>query len=409
MASALHTRTGTFSALRHGNFRLYFGGQFIAISGMWMQTVALGWLVYFLTRSELWLGLVACAAGLPALLLSPFAGVVADRFRRRDILLFTQTIEMVLAFVLAWLTLVGLVQVWHVILLAFIEGSVRALDGPARQAFIKDMVGAEDLSSGITLNAIMINGGRIVGPAFAGLLLGTVGAGWCFLLRGVATLAVLTSLLVMHLPPRIRQIQSASPLTQIREGWHFARGHEVIAPLILLSAVTSVFAINVITVLPSFAATVLNSPINGYSVLSMVQGVGAILAGLALGLLTGQVGRGRFIMWMAVLTSVVLFALSRTTQVPPAALLMGLTGFCFVGFFVATNTALQDVVPDEFRGRVMSLFTLTFLGLTPFGALALGMIAERAGTSDALALYALLNGLLCLVILLRWPGLRAVK
>ncbi len=410
MATLSHApQQGTFSALRHHNFRLYFGGQFISISGMWMQTVAQGWLVYHLTRSELMLGLVACAAGLPSLLFSPFAGVIVDRFHRRSILLVTHTLEMILALVLAWLTLSGLVQVWHVLLLALCDGVVKTFDAPARQSFIKDMVGPEDLPSGITLNSLMVNGARIIGPAFAGMLLVTVGAGWCFFYNGISFLAVLVSMLFMHLPPMMFNPRRASPLQEMREGWHYSRHHPVITPLLLLAAVVSVFAVNMVTVMPSFAATVLHSPINGYSTLSTSQGIGAVMGALMLAFLTRRWGRGRLAAVMTIELSLACILLSRMTLVPLAALFIGMVGMGFVLFFVTANTMLQNAVPDEFRGRVMSLFTLTFLGLTPFAALAMGYIAERIGTPNTMTLYGLLNGLFCVLILLRWPDVRAIE
>ncbi|MBZ0293254.1 MAG: MFS transporter [Anaerolineae bacterium] len=398
------SQTGTFSALRHTNFKLYFGGQLVSITGTWMQALAQGWLVYYLTQSEGWLGIVACAAGAPSLILSPFAGVVVDRFRRRDILLFTQTLEMTLAFVLAWLTLTGTVQVWHVVVLALLGGILRTLDAPARQAFIRDLVGMEDLDSGVTLNSLMVNGGRIIGPAFAGALLATVGAGWCFFLNGATFLAVLLSLVIMRVPRAVTAIRRASPLAQMREGVQFSRGHITIAPLILMSAVMSLFAVNMVTVLPAFAAKVLNSPIDGYSVLSTAQGIGAVVGALGSVWLTHRFGHGWVVSFILIAISVVVFLLSRMTSIVPAAVFMGLMGACYVLFFVNINTLIQKQVPDEFRGRVMSLFTLTFLGLTPFGALAMGFIAESIGTPNTMALYGLLNGLLGAFILLRWSG-----
>ena len=185
MASAAQVAPSrTFSALRHSNFRWYFGGQLISISGSWMQVLAQGWLVFELTHSELALGIVAGAAGIPSIFLSPFAGVVVDRFSRRTLLLLTQTLQMILAFILAALVFADTVQVWHIVLLALLLGLTKIVDAPARQAFIKDMVGPEDMSSGITLNSIMVNGGRVVGPALAGVLLASLGAGWCFFVNG---------------------------------------------------------------------------------------------------------------------------------------------------------------------------------------------------------------------------------
>lgn len=395
-------RQGTFSALRHRNFRWYFVGQLVSISGLWMQSVAQGWLVFQLTRSELALGMVACAAGIPSLLLSPFAGVVVDRFPRRSLLLATQTLQMALAFILAALVITEAVQVWHIVLLAFILGVSNSVDAPARQAFIKDMVGPEDMSSGITLNSLMANGARVFGPAVAGLLLATVGAGWCFFVNGATFLAVLLSLIVMQVPNPVPGVGRGSAILQMREGLGYSRQHQTILPLLLLAAVFSTFAVNVITLLPAFADVVLHAPVNGLSLLSTAQGIGAVLAGLTLAALSSRLGRGRVASIMIMMASLSMLLLSQTRALDVGVLLMGLFGFSLVLFFVNVNTMIQNEVLDHYRGRVLSLFTLTFLGLTPLGALVLGLLAEVAGTPSALALYGLINGLLGLLILIRW-------
>src|SRR5579859_3682164 len=198
---AEETRRSMLSALRHRNFQLYFGGQLVSTSGTWMQTVAQSFLVFELTQSELWLGVVACAAGLPALVLSPFAGVIVERSARRRLLIFTQSAQMILAFILSVLTFTNTVQVWHVVVLALLLGVVNSIDAPARQSFVIDMVGREDLSSGIALNSLMFNLSRVVGPTAAGLALATVGTAWCFFLNGVSFLAVIISLFAMHVTP----------------------------------------------------------------------------------------------------------------------------------------------------------------------------------------------------------------
>lgn len=393
-----------FSAMRHSDFRWYFFGQLISISGTWMQSVAQGWLVFELTHSEFALGVVAFAAGIPSLLLSPFAGVLVDRFPRRNILLWTQTIQMILAFILAILVFAGTVQVWHITLLAFLLGMTRCVDAPARQSFIKDMVGTDDMSSGITLNSIMVNGGRVVGPALAGGLLISVGAGWCFFINGATFLAVLVSLLVIH--PRFHSVGAGhgSPLGQMREGLAFSRQHETILPLLLLAAVGSVFAANTITLLPALADTVLHAPVNGLSTLSITQGIGAVIAGLMLTMLVNRYGHGRVVSIMVLLLSVTMILLARTAVLEISGLLMAIYGFAFVLFFVNTNTMIQHEVPDEVRGRVMSLFTLTFLGLTPMGALVIGWLANIIGTPETLIICGIINGALGSLIVAHWRG-----
>jgi MFS family permease len=369
-----------------------------------MQTVAQGWLVFHLTQSELYLGLVACAAGLPALLISPYAGVLVDRTSRRTILIVTQTVQMLLALILAFLTFAGLVQVWHVISLAFVLGIVQAFDAPARQTFVKDMVGPESLVSGISLNSTMFNTARIVGPTTAGIVLAAFGPAWCFLLNSLSFLAVIGSLLLMNFRPSIKREPGTSPLAQLIEGLRFTREHDLIKPVILLSAVTSVLCVNIVTLLPAFADTVLRSPIEGYATVSTTQGVGAVFAGL-LAVFVSRFGRGRVVAGMNLMLCLSVLIVSRTAHVAPAAALMAVVGFSLILMFITMNTMIQTIVPDQYRGRVMSLYTLTFFGLAPFGALALGFLASQVGVPDALALYAILNGALVLAILARWPAL----
>ena len=393
-----------FSAMQHRDFRWYFVGQLISISGTWMQSVAEGWLVFQLTRSELALGAVAFSAGIPSLLLSPFAGAVVDRFPRRSILLCTQAIQMLLSVILTVLVFTNSIQVWHIMLMAFMLGMTRCVDAPARQSFIKDMVGREDMSSGITLNSIMVNGGRIVGPAMAGFFLATVGAGWCFFFNAASFLAVLVSLFVIHPRFHIPNTIIGSPLGRVREGLSFSRHHNTILPLLLLAAVGSSFAANTVTLLPALADTVLHAPVDGLSILSVAQGVGAVIAGLILTWLVNHFGHGRVVSVMVLLLSISMILLAQSVVLEVSALLMVVFGFGFVLFFVNTNTMIQYEVPDEVRGRVMSLFSLTFLGLTPLSALVIGGLANEAGTQVALVICGVINGLLGLAILLRWRG-----
>lgn len=400
-ASAAHT--STFAALRYANYRLYFAGQLVSLSGSWMQVVAQGWLVFHLTRSELWLGIVAAAAGLPSIVISPFAGVLIDRFSRRAILLATQVVLMALAAVMAALTLSSAVQVWHVVVLAALAGVANAVDAPARQAFVRDMVGRENITSGVALNSMMFNSARIVGPTIAGLTLATVGAGWCFFINAVSFLAAIVALLLMHLEGApAPSVKGVPPLTALRDGVRYSRQHSAIGPLLLLSSVTCLFAVNIVSVLPAFAAVTLRSPVQGYSTLSTAQGIGAVLGALALAFIGRTFGRGHVVSAMVLLIMTAALGLATTTAVLPAALCMTVLGFSVVMFFVNINTLIQDQVPDEYRGRVLSLYTLTFLGFSPIGSLALGTLANHVGTPPAIALYGALNGALGLLVLLRW-------
>jgi MFS family permease len=398
-----------FSALRYRNFQLYFGGQLVSTSGTWMQIVAQSALVFALTKSELWLGVVACAGGLPSLLLSPFAGVIVERARRQRILIYTQTVQMLLAFILSALVFAQTVQVWHIVILALLLGTTNAIDAPARQAFVIDMVGREDLPSGIQLNALMFNVSRVIGPSAAGLALATVGVGWCFFLNGASFLAVIISLFIMRVPSGERRIGSISPLTQLKDGVRFARGHSTIAPLLLLATCTSLFASNATTLFPAFAGTVLNSPEQAYAALVTANGIGAVLAATLVTTLGRRLGRGRIATIMSMISCVSLGLLAVTgnpAHISPSLFFGLIYGFSLILQFITMNTLLQTEVPNEFRGRVMSLYTLTFFGIAPFGALALGIIAQAIGTPVALLGLAVLGGVSNVLILSRATALR---
>ena len=400
---------GMFSALRNRNFQLYFGGQLVSTSGTWMQTVAQSALVFALTKSELWLGIVACAAGLPSLLLSPFAGVIVERVRRQHILIITQTSQMLLAFILSALVFAQAVQVWHIVILALLLGVTNAIDAPARQAFVIDMVGREDLSSGIQLNSLMFNVSRIIGPSLAGIALATVGAGWCFFLNGASFLAVIISLFVMRVVVEEQRISSISPLIQLRDGLRFARSHSTIAPLLILATSASLFASNAATLLPAFAGTVLNSPEQGYAAVLTANGIGAVLAASLVSTLGRRFGRGRIVTIMSMVACLALGLLAITgnsRHISPSLLFALVYGFSLILQFITMNTLLQTEVPNEFRGRVMSLYTLTFFGIAPFGALFLGLAAQVIGTPVALIGLAILGGVANVLILSRAPALR---
>jgi len=410
MASIAQPQSGlqarTLSALQYPNFRLYFIGQLISLSGSWMQIIAQGWLVFNLTQSELWLGIVACAAGLPSLVLSPFAGVVVDRFPRRNILLFSQTMQMILALTLAALTFANIVQVWHIVMLAFLLGITNAIDAPSRQTIIADLVDKQHLTSGIALNSIMFNASRVVGPAAAGIALTQVGPAWCFLLNGLSFLAVIAMLLIMQINQNVSRIGNFAPLERLKEGLRFSRHHATIAPLLLLAITASLFTINIQTLLPAFADLVLHSPKAAYAAMSTAVGAGAVVAAVLMAALGRRFGRGRVVFAMTFFVPIIGIVVSRTANADLAALLMGLFGFGIILQFVTVNTLIQSEVPDEFRGRVMSLYTLTWFGVAPFGALGLGVIAQIIGTPPAMLIYTLLGGILGVFIMLRAPRLR---
>jgi MFS family permease len=402
------SQTRTLAALRYPNFRLYFIGQLISLSGTWMQTVAERWLVFNLTKSELWLGIVACAAGIPSLVLSPFAGVVVDRFSRRKILLISQTVQMILAFIMAGLSFTNTIQVWHIVFLAFLLGVTNAIDAPSRQAIIVDLVGRKDLTSGITLNSIMFNSARVFGPVAAGVALVQFGPAWCFFINGTSFIAVIFMLWIMKVDGSVRFVGDFAPLERLKEGLQYARRHATIAPLLILAGITSLLTINLSTLLPAFADEVLHSPKIAYSSMMMSWGVGAVISGIIMSLLAHRFGRGRVVYAMVIFVSIVAVIFSFATDINLAVFLMGLYGFGIILEFVAVNTLIQNEVPDEFRGRVMSLYTLTFFGVAPFGALGLGLLAQAIGTPLAMAIYAIIGGILSFYVMFRSPKVRSL-
>ena len=401
-ATTLTPRKSTLSALKSPNFRLYFAGQLVSLSGTWMQNVAQGFLVFKLTRSELWLGIVACAAGLPLILLAPVAGVVVERVPRRTLMMFTQTVQMILAFILTYLTFTDTVQTAHIVVLAFCLGVTNALDAPARQTFVVEMVGREDLQSGIALNSILNSASRVLGPTAAGLALVKFGPAWCFLINGLSFLAVLISLFFMSVPYAIAYVGGTPPLKLMREGLQFARHHEVVAPLLLLTAAVGLFTIPIIQLFPAFADLVLNSPKDGYATISAAQGIGSVVGGVLVACLAHRIGRGRVIFLSVILGAIATVVFAFQSNLLIAAVMCLLTGVFLIIEVVSLNTLLQTVVPDAYRGRVLSLYTLTFLGLAPFSALALGGLATVLGTSTALGIYGVLGGVMSLAVLLRW-------
>jgi MFS family permease len=398
-------RQGTFTALHNPNFRMYFFGQLISMSGTWMQRVALGYLVFQLTRSEFTLGLVACASGIPVLLVSPFAGVVVERLPRRYLLFLTQTAQMILAFILALLVFTNAVQTWHIFVLALLLGLTNAFDAPARQTIVADLVGLENLPSGIAVNSMIVNGSRVLGPAVAGLFLTAFGAAWCFLLNGVSFLAVLFTLAVIHIPDIERPKTTPHVFLEFREGLRFARHHQVVLALLLLAVNGGLFSWSIVELYPAFADRILHSPKEGLAILSVASGLGALIAGLMVTYFTKITGRGRYIAYVAVGTSLFMALMTYTLTVPLAALMSFIGGFCIISYFVTINTTLQITIPPEFRGRVLSLYTLAIMGFTPFGSLLLGSIAESIGTPQAMRLYAVVSFAVSMIIIVKLPAL----
>jgi MFS family permease len=369
----------TLRALRHRNFQLFFSGQLISLIGTWMQTTAQAWLVYKITNSPLQLGAVGFASQFPVFLVAPLGGIVADRFNRQRVVVGTQVASMILALILAVLTLTHTVQVWHIFVLAALLGVVNAFDIPGRQAFLVDMVGREDLMNAIALNSSMFNGARIIGPAVAGILVAKIGEGWCFFANGISYVAVIIGLLMMRVQRPARRAAPASPWAHLIEGFRFVFRTAPMRAILLLLGLVSLVAMPYTILMPIFADKILHGGARGLGILMGATGVGALLAALTLASRTGVHGLGRWVAFSCAGfgVSLILFSWSRNFWLSAALLLP--VGFGMMLQMSSSNTLIQAMVPDHLRGRVMAVYSMMFMGMAPFGAFLGGASADRLG------------------------------
>jgi len=394
-------------ALHHRNFRLFIAGQLISLIGTWMQSIAQSWLVYRLTGSALLLGSVGFAGQIPVFLLAAIGGTVADRYSRHRVVIGTQTASMVLAFILAVLTLTGRIQVWQIFVLSALLGVVNAFDIPTWQAFIVELVGKEDLMNAIALNSSMFNGARIVGPAISGVLVASIGEGWCFFANGVSYVAVIVGLLLMKVQAIHRPARFGSLLHHILEGFRFVRRANPIRALLYLLGLVSLVGMPYAVLMPIFADKILHGGARGLGILMGATGVGALLGALSLAARSGLQGLGRWVGYSCAGfgLSLILFALSRSFWLSVAFLLPA--GFSMMVQMASSNTLVQAMAPDQLRGRVMAVYSMMFMGMVPFGAFFAGLLAEKLGAPLTVALGALGCLVGSAVFLLRLPGLRA--
>ncbi len=372
-----------FTALRHPNYRLWFWGQIVSLFGTWMQSTALGFLVFDLTRSPAYLGLVGFATGLPTWIFMLYAGVIADRLPRRSLLLVTQSVMMALAFVVAGLTFLHWIQAWHVLVLAFLLGVANAFEAPARQSFILEMVTPEDMTNAIALNSALFNTAMAMGPMAGGLVYAFFGPAWCFTINAVSFIAVIVALKRMELPAFVPKPSRNSALADLREGLAYVAAHPLIRTIIGLIGTVSLFGISFVTLMPAWAVRVLGGDAKTNGFLQSARGLGALAAAL----LIASLGRFRFrgkLLTLGTITlpvAAALFALSRWT--PLSLLLIFGAGMATILIFNLSNALVQTNAPDALRGRIMSAYTLVFFGLMPLGALGVGVTAEKIGQRAA--------------------------
>jgi MFS family permease len=372
-----------------------------------MQSVAQSWLVYRLTGSATLLGVVGFCSQIPVFLLAPVGGAVADRRNRHRILVATQTAALILAFVLAALTLTHRIQVIHVFLLAALLGIVNAFDIPTRQAFVVEMVGKEDLTNAIALNSSMVNGARIVGPAIAGILVATIGEGWCFFLNGVSYVAVIAGLLMMHIARTATPPRPASAVADILEGFQFVTGSPPVRALMLLLGLVSLTGMPYAVLMPVFADQILHRGSSGLGILMGASGFGAFLGAFSLAVRRGWRGLGTWVAYASVGFGLALIAFAFSRWFVVSVLLLVPVGFSMMVEMASSNTLLQMMVPDELRGRVMAVYSMMFMGMAPIGALLAGSLAGRWGAPRTVAAGGAICALGALIFRWRLPRLRS--
>jgi MFS family permease len=398
----------TFAALQYRNYRLWFFGQMTSLFGTWMQSTAQGYLAFELTHSTAFLGYVSFASGLPSWLLILFGGVVADRVPRRWLIVVTQTLQMLLAFVLALLAFLRVVQPWHIIALAFLLGVTNAFDTPARQSFVLELVERQHLTNAIALNSTMFNTAVVVGPAAAGLAYAAFGPAWCFFLNGVSFIAVIVALILMRLKPPPVRTRHTSALIELQEGLRYTMGQPIIRALVAMMSISAVFGVSYGTLFPAWAVEVLHGDATTNGLLVSARGVGSLIAALFIAS-TAHAGRkGRILTLGTFLFPVTLLGFALARSLPASLFFLVAAGGAQVLFGNLANALVQAQSADELRGRVMAIYSLTFMGLQPLGGLLVGVAAQGIGEPITVALAAVISLALAVGMWVRAPAVRAL-
>ncbi|MFA4947978.1 MAG: MFS transporter [Candidatus Krumholzibacteriia bacterium] len=376
-----------FRALGSRNYRLFFAGQGISLIGTWMQQIAMIWLVYRLTHSAFLLGVVGFAGQIPTFLFAPFTGVLADRWNRHRTIVVTQTLALLQAATLAILVLTGTAQVWHLVALAVILGTINALDMPVRQSFIVQMIERkEDLGNAIALNSTMVTATRLLGPSIAGILIGAFGEGICFLVNAISYVAVIAALLAMRVAPPPARPANGRMIDGLKAGFAYVAGFAPVRDILLLLAFISLMGMPYYILMPVFAKDVLGGGAHTLGFLMGASGLGALVGTIYLATRKSIRGFGRIISAAATVFGVGLIAFSLSHVVWLSMILVFVAGLGMMAQMACSNTIIQTIVDDDKRGRVMSLFTMAFIGMAPFGSLFAGALASRIGAPNTLAI-----------------------
>ncbi len=393
-------------ALGYYNYRLWFVGQLVSLVGTWMETTAQGFLIYQLTNSPAYLGIVGFASGVPSLLFMLFGGVVADRIPRRTLLVITQTTLMCFSFIVAALTFTGLVQPWHIVILALGVGTANAFDAPARQSFVLEMVEREHLGNAIALNSTMFQMATVVGPAVAGVTYAVVGPAWCFTLNGLSFIAVIVALLLMKIKPQPVKMRVNSAVEQLKEGLGYVYHHELIRTLILIAVVVSLFGLSFVTLLPAWAVGILGGDAATNGLLQSARGLGALAAAVMIVSLGNFRAKGKLLTIGSFVFPLALMVFAFVRSIPLSLAVLVVVGWGFMVLFNMLNTLLQGIISDELRGRVMSIYTLSFFGGMPIGSLWAGAVAEHFGEPFTVILGAVISLVFAVLIFWRIPKMR---
>ena len=392
--SAIRDYSHAWRALRHRNFRLFFGGQSISLIGTWMTRVATSWLVYRLTKSSLLLGTVSFAGQIPTFLLAPLAGVLVDRIDRRKVLIWTQTLAMIQSLALAWLTLSHRINIAEVLALSAMQGIINAFDMPGRQSFMVKMVeDRADLSNAIAINSSMVNAARLLGPSLAGLLIAATNEGWCFLCDGISYIAVIASLRMMRVPASDEAPARTTMFAQLREGWAYVSGFAPIRTILSLFALLSLMGWPFMVLMPIFAAQVLHGGPHTLGFLMGAVGVGSLASALSLVVRRSVRGLGKMIPIAAAVFGTGLIGFGFSTNLWLSMALMLVTGFGMMQGLTSSNTIIQTLVDEKMRGRVMSYYTMAFVGMAPFGSLLAGTLAHLIGAQGTV----IVSGIACIL------------
>jgi MFS family permease len=402
-------RTNPFRPLLHRNFRIFWGGQTLSLIGTWMQSVGEGWLALQLSNSALVVGVVAGASALPILLLSLYGGVVADRHDKLKLVRIAQSLLLIQASVLWWFTATDHLTIRWLILLATINGTVSAFEIPARQSFIVELVGREDLVDAIALNSAGFNLARVIGPSIAAIVIGTLGPKWCFALNSMSYLAVLAGLFMIHVPAWQKALTTMSPVEGLLEGFRYMRDTPLVRVLVRVVGVTAIFGMPFLAMMPVVARDMVHAGAAGYGTLLACVGLGALIGALSLAALGQRIPRGKLFVWSTYGFSVALMIFSLMHRLIPAAVMLVLVGFGMLLNGALANGLLQSIAPDELRGRVVSAYVFVAVGLVPIGSFISGALAKTIGVDWTLGGCAVIVFVHAAWAFARYPALKTVR